>query len=1485
MGRPRVRVRRHSILDNVRRQQSNPATNQVLGEMARRQVAQEAPPPPATDMGLRELLRLAPQSEINDRLGLAPETRLQDILDDPSRRNLLTPNLRTRAGDFLKEANLRPRPEVPTKTPSAGLNPDKGNIFKRFAKSGVRFSVGQLQRLMETEILNLPLPPPEAFQKDFGGASVEDLKGRPKDTLTAGDLVVGAAIPFDVAAETGAELAAQVPKPFKAAAALDFDTRTFPPSVSPESLKEAGRELGEIEAPTVLTKGPRESLRQFEARSLKEQLLLSLVDPTLLFGGGRMTTQLLKGSFKGIKSNVPDAATLATQRAAVKDAINVPAITPSDDLLNRVQPQGISRKLPGPLRRVTDPSSEIPLLPVGSPERIGREAQFIGNNASQEGLAHVEVLLAKVKTQGDVQEMFGIPKKITGEEPRASKITGKDDSTNPYFGDVFENRQNYNLTPEQDQWIVYVHEILDEALVYWQKEGLDVAELGKLEDAFFFFPRRLRDERGKLDTTIVPAPSRKNVGRHRTVEFMEQMKGGKGEIYDGPMDVLAAYFQAGYADVARLRAEKHASVLARSQVTDPLILTAKQSARNTVLRMKQSLDNVKKMKFGFVPPGSTVAAMKRNFPLLAERIDVVAKLKPTEVSEVVSRVSKATLDAAKVTKEQLAKAIDDAYGIPPEVGRPSRRSTLQRTKVMEAIEGLRVDAVAEARLIKETTKHTEALFKETRGAEVDALVARMKQLQPEAAGKKTAAERRAAAATVSAQSVGVTEGRAPSLSQNLIFDAEVAANLESLFERGGTSVGAFLDSATSVVRALKTTTDFGAPFIQGLPILFRDPAIWAEATTKHFQAFLDPAVRTRYIAENALDITDMVKHGGLIGSSEFTEALAEGGWFAKLPYQITQSGLPLGPARAAGARGAQTVSAVGTRFGSAFELFLDMSRVETWKALRPIAKNQKDLDELASYVNKLTGTSSSKALGVPLTQRQIESALILFSPRYTRAMGGLFLDMFRGSSLRGEQARKSISQLMMGVVAVHVAGAQALGQDIRLDPTKPAEFLRWDIGGQRVGPGSKGLSMMKTLGRVGLTAATNPQGFLSWNAFTAEAYQENPILSFIRNQSSLITTNAFEFITGSDPIGQRVPGASSEIDVAKHIGEELFPFWLDAAIEGADNGLEGATTAFVTEFGGGTSFPIPSYLERDDLFEKYAQSDLGMSLEDVEKDLNSKQLKEALIRAHPDLAKEATNADLEASGRVNQEARIEFRRRTDLIDQQWSDATHQIDAQYMQDGTHAGGNFRENFRLIGAKKQGAKDTLKDNPNFAEVIEGLEEFSLGRTDLSPELAAQQEFFDRVTSDEVINQATGRTNYPALSDLRRDIDDIYGDGMMSTIDKAQKTRTLSVAGGNIGVVTQAYIASFETLRDYWEVYKQVLPEDRWRDWELFDAQNDIDQERVRALRPDLAAAETQIKAVRDVLQRSNKEIDRALVQFYDRTPLNLEFKAELIQLLTQ
>tara|TARA_Y100000310_G_scaffold288682_1_gene314526 strand:+ start:15 stop:2669 length:2655 start_codon:yes stop_codon:yes gene_type:complete len=813
-----------------------------------------------------------------------------------------------------------------------------------------------------------------------------------------------------------------------------------------------------------------------------------------------------------------------------------------------------------------------------------------------------------------------------------------------------------------------------------------------------------------------------------------------------------------------------------------------------------------------------------------------------------------------------------------------------RDNITNAVNKLVGDAQTAARLTQElqlTTMHT---LKTMKLASIEALKNRMKELRTLNIEELAAAREELKFASSRARTTGQTEGKGVFF-QNAIYKdfggktgEEIANDLEKRLIDSGSALLKPFTQANAVLRSLKTVTDFGAPFIQGLPLLMRDPQMWGEVTKAHVLAFADPRVRSRYIAGNSREIVEMIQHGGTLGSSEFTEAMVQGGWLAKLPLVIDDVPVPLGPARPVARKTGDLIYATANRFGNSFETFLDMARIETWKSLRGSARNPRELDELASFVNKVTGTTSSRALGVSLTQQQFESTIPFFSPRYARATAALMMDALRGG-LKGGEARKSLGALFFGMAAYHVAAQKALGQEIHLDPTKPGEFMKTQLGGQLIGPGSKPLSYMKSTVKMSAQAITHPERYQNWNVLDAQDYRDNKALSFLRNQSSITANSIISYATGSNALGRKMPGLSDPGGMATSFLRDSLPFSLDAALDAGN--FKGALLAGGSEFVGLTAFAVPPFQELNNLYEKYSKQDYNMSYEQLQltEDRGRQRIRK-MVASHPDL-KAAYDVSIdELRGRKLTADRVHVQDRNNEFRDDWVEQGRLAGENYLRDVESGELNpsrqMRISLRDAGRTRKDKRDVLEQE--YPEVFKDLELFysETSQKLLEDEgfdfLIAREEFYDRLTGPQIVDPATGRTNYLELDIMRENIDKEFGAGTMAKIDKYQQDDKF---GLDLHPIHREFIAAHETLRSYWEIHKEIMPPDEWNAWRGFDMLPEGQKRQFGAI---FAEKQGEIAVARMKLRQESYEIDRALHLVYGFAPVNSEYLTFLMKDLT-
>ena len=397
-----------------------------------------------------------------------------------------------------------------------------------------------------------------------------------------------------------------------------------------------------------------------------------------------------------------------------------------------------------------------------------------------------------------------------------------------------------------------------------------------------------------------------------------------------------------------------------------------------------------------------------------------------------------------------------------------------------------------------------------------------------------------------------------------------------------------LGRPADAARWLIANADFGAPLIQGLPLLAQDPVKWTKATLKHYEAFLDPTVQARYIENNIDTFREMAQHGVPVGDVEFFQALERGrgipiaGLLEMLPQNkgdellgsvFGEASLKVGRGAAMTGRGVRAVSnQTFGRFQSSYSMFLAYNRSLMWDALKPTftqpGKKGGGLDELGAYIRNLTGGLDSKALGVGSKQREIEGTFLAFSPRLLRSTVALVSDALmaipmtatgKGATVRQKESFKTLGKLL---TAVHGVAASAVishglskGHDwdrimddvaVSQNPLSGKRYLSVEVDGQHYGVGGQVRALTQLMTGIATSIAEGDASRLK-----EMDLRENPILGFMASrgaQGVRIVQTAVEGITGFDAnVYEEIEGFT---DMFAHLFEDSLPIVAQGQMEG-----------------------------------------------------------------------------------------------------------------------------------------------------------------------------------------------------------------------------------------------------------------------------------------------------------------------------------------------
>lgn len=440
--------------------------------------------------------------------------------------------------------------------------------------------------------------------------------------------------------------------------------------------------------------------------------------------------------------------------------------------------------------------------------------------------------------------------------------------------------------------------------------------------------------------------------------------------------------------------------------------------------------------------------------------------------------------------------------------------------------------------------------------------------------------------------------------QGRLFPTEVIEQAEKLMGDRGNKVFANAASISGWMRTMTAALDFSAPFIQGLPALARNPAAWARATKEHFTAAFAPEKYAGYLAkpDNYAARAERLFYGGTGSISEFHEAMP----------QVTQA---LGRVPKIGEKLQSLSKQTLGRTEAAYGAFGEVSRDELWKALRhkAIDKTTGKLDnklarEVASSIDKLTGSLNIDPLLIGKSQKQFENGFMFFASRYTRAGLALAGDVMRGG-LRGSEARKALGSMITGGTLMYLRVCNALGQQPNLDPTT-GKFMTVKIGDYNVGIGGITTSLIRFGYDVAASAAEDPSVFLDFgNRF------DNPFTKFLYSRAAPLTQTISEVIDNKDFLGEPLDSPEAW---ARFAASSTIPISFQNFMD--DTGAASKVGAFLPELMGGRTFPKSDSELLTEARDRYAQSFGFMSYKDIPATalIDGRKVKD-LIAEQPDI--------------------------------------------------------------------------------------------------------------------------------------------------------------------------------------------------------------------------------------------------------------------------
>jgi hypothetical protein len=1214
-------------------------------------------------------------------------------------------------------------------------------------------------------------------------------------------------------------------------------------------------------------------------------------------------------------------------------------------------------KLPSAILNKVDPSKMLMKLKEGTTEYAVIALKVVGAHGDEQGRRMAEFISQQMEgAHGKIDDLFG--KSILKDgKPRASvKQGGKD--VEVAFEDVFRKPDDYELTAAQRAYIDDNIGVYEDFAAIAKAEGMPLADriLFEANEALQYSARKIKGQMLLVNNAGLTwaqqnarAIASGQLTKPRIIETMEEGL-DLGYTYYNPTETMNMYAQSFYRDLNLHRLKKFAD---EELVTEGNAGSHMRgmSAREIFPDAFKDKDFAKKLwddqsrwmehltrfmnQEGQMMNPQTVNAMKRAYREIAGDSDVVKATKK-EIRDGIDEI----LRFRQNNWHNGIRAVFDmqADAVPPGLSFEALRDAIKSGRhgsrlrqditvkeIREALKGINVNRRERDRLIKAISNEMGKQVKKERKGQINKLVGKMNEIVPGSRKMYDKLESDAANLRRQAENPDVRAGEVRSrlFPDRIYKDAKLLEVDQFFMEQGNSFVRAAAD-VNAALRMFKTTFDLGAPLIQGLPLLFTNAEAWGRATAMHVRALRDPGVRYKYVFDNAEDINEFIKHGMHLGSSEMTEAATKGGLFARLPLMAERAvsagersamnfGVPQGAAEMAG-RGARAggrvatapIRMAGKSFQNAFETYLDVARIEIMKGLKSTAldyhggtQRAKALTDLANFANKMTGVTSTKAMGVSVGQRNLEQAILMFSPRYTRATAALFMDMSTGG-LRGTRARRAVASLFAGQLMLHAAASQALGQEMNLMPGQ-GDFLKVRLGDTMVGFGGKPNSFVNMATDLTEQAIDPDQreGFMDWKMWSADTYNSNSFMKRIRWQMAPVGGEALNWITGTDPIGRSLPDfedlTSDPKKALEYSGQKVFPFWLDAVYEGGH--FDFAAQASIGEFGGAAVNPVLPQIHLQELRDKLVSKEYGdegiHTFDDMKKQATFASKNALLLQTYPELkAAEEKYRDTQSKFENNKQ-RIMYQEGQSNIRQQMIEGIvelregqpvvtqkgfRQVAAEF-ESGAHgrrAGMMLRQGIRDAQDIADGRRKDLRKR--FPQLVEDNKEYWQGDGQTNETIAATNEFFDFLSSNRS-RDTFGNVNHLAIAREKDRLENKYGEEVADEMrDNYVRKLTQTPDGVTMPEVVLAYYESWDTLEPYWNVYKKALPENQWNDWEVYQNANE-GQKMILKQNYKYGYMEEKVQYHQERMRRLDYDIDKALTVFYDLAPVNARREREI------
>ena len=644
-------------------------------------------------------------------------------------------------------------------------------------------------------------------------------------------------------------------------------------------------------------------------------------------------------------------------------------------------------------------------------------------------------------------------------------------------------------------------------------------------------------------------------------------------------------------------------------------------------------------------------------------------------------------------------------------------------------------------------------------------------------------------------------------------------------------------------------------------------------------------VRREWYINTTAEREEMRKYGISFFRSTFSEDLPTDIAFLDTAKKVRPFDKEFGTTQKIGAiaphlqRAKDFVSAPVDGFG----FFLDVSKVEMWRAYRAIGLNDpNDLSELAASLNAIHGTLNPSVAGVHQKQRVFESAIMSYAAMYRRSAMALLKNATEASPEKAWRRGPALHALSgmaasggafgWAVWMLQEAGIVDPNEDL-FNPGSP-DFLALKAGGMRFGIGTPFYSMIRMGTDVVEQMQDDPAGLNPFNI------RDNSVLRWARSQTSPVTSIVTDLLTGSTFINEPLHTAESGWEVNKigdRISRTLIPFWLESQMHsdtrsfrgslGELLGLRVSPTSPYSRLKAARNLAINLSEDPDIVRWREEQNAQGLPVSGM-------AIPRTLLRRLMDTSPELQQLEEEMSEQVQLRGTDERKEQDEFINQinanrDASQLQMQGIAVQFATGQMSGKAFRDAIREIEIGLRASNRQVAGN--FEQVLDRFEERRADRADREAEYFVGDIVYDKyrmeVTNNPELHDEYGNFNMEVFLREQDKFKMEHAEYWPYVEERIKENQQIP------GIVGEYYKAK-DTLGDYWRLDETIWKKGSWQ-LDLLNNWRSISTTEGKAVFED---SNWRVKSLLRRLQWEQKKyrianpsIDRDLVQFYDYNPV--------------